>query len=90
MTWAAMQNPLLYMLKTSHDEPHGVWTVIDYSAQWEGGAREGVFIDFHLQEYNFSCTLHLTHGLSFFFIALDFSMVWENNNGVLVLRSFDH
>jgi hypothetical protein len=56
MTWAAMQNPLLYMLKTSHDEPHGVWTVIDYSAQWEGGAREGVFIEFHLQEYNFSCT----------------------------------
>jgi hypothetical protein len=47
----AMQNPLLYMLKTSHDEPHGVWTLIDYS-----GAREEVFIEFHLQEYNFSCT----------------------------------
>jgi len=35
-------------------------------AQWSSGVGEGVFIDSHLEEYNFSCSLHLTHG--FFFL----------------------
>lgn len=45
---------------------------------------EGLFIESHLEEYNFSWSLHLTHGLFFLLlsIGLDFSMVWENNNGV--------
>jgi hypothetical protein len=89
MTWAAMQNPLLYMLKTSHDEPHGVWTVIDYSAQWEGGLGREYLLNFTYKS-TISVALSISHMVSSFFIALDFTMVWENNNGVLVLRSFHH
>jgi hypothetical protein len=79
----AMQNPLLYMLKTSHDEPHGVWTLIIV------GLGRKYLLNFTYKS-TISVALSISHMVSSFFIALDFSMVWENNNGVLVLRSFHH
>lgn len=63
--------PLLYMSKASHDEPHGLWTVIDkreyefYTLRRSGGWVEGVFIESHLEEYNFSCSC-MSHMALFF------------------------
>lgn len=44
MTWAALQKAItIFMSKASHDQPHGLWTVIDkrereYEKWVEGGS----------------------------------------------------
>lgn len=55
--------PLLFMLKASHEQPHGNGTVVnkreyDFTYREDRG-KEGVFIEPHLEEYSCNCISHM-------------------------------